>query len=79
MCLLKKEKSLTFLNEVSISVLSTRKKKSEVRSMERGVTRELCTAKSVSQMWWHTPGVPELEQLRQEDLTLVLHSEIMSQ
>lgn len=47
--------------------------------MERGVTRELCTAKSVSQMWWHTPRVPELEQLRQEDLTLVLHSEIMSQ
>lgn len=78
MCLLKKEKSLTFLNEVSISVLSTRKK-SEDRSIERGVTRELCTAKPVSQMWWHTPGVPELEQLRQDDLTLVLHSEIMSQ
>lgn len=39
------KKSLTFLNEVSISVLSTRKK-SELRSIG-GVTRELCTADKV--------------------------------
>lgn len=30
-------------------------------------------------MWWYIPEVPELEKLRQEDLTLVLHSEIVSQ
>lgn len=62
-----------------LSQCCQQEKKSEVRSMERGVTRELCTAKPGSQMWWHTPGVPELEQLRQDDLMLVLHSEIMSQ
>lgn len=43
----KERKSLTFLNEVSISVLPTRKKKVRWGVWRGGITRELCTADKV--------------------------------